>query len=159
VGTHKRQDVETSDVPHLLACAAAHCTARHINFTALRSQVFETLLEADVALGAYDLIARMSSKGAELKPPTIYRALRFLMRYGFVHRIESMNAYIACALPDEKPHNPGFMICRSCGLVQEVAFTLPCCELLSGDRLDFHVEKTVYEIKGVCKICFQSQKN
>ena len=86
--------------------------------TPVRLRALEILLEEHAAMGAYDVLARLNVEGLGSKPPVAYRALGFLVDQGFVHRIERLNAFIACAYPQDA-HNPAFMICRCCGTVAE----------------------------------------
>src|SRR5215467_8907854 len=102
-----------------LGAAEARCVETQERLTAPRRRVLELLLEADAPLKAYDLIATFGEAGAPAKPPTVYRALEFLERLGFAHRIESLNAYVACRQgPDA--HAAAFLICDCCGDTREV---------------------------------------
>ena len=104
---------------HGLSSAEAICDAAKVQLTPVRRRVLEILLEAHEALGAYDVLARLSAEGLGSKPPVAYRALGFLVDNGLAHRIEKLNAYVACTHPGEA-HDAAFMICRSCGTVAEV---------------------------------------
>ena len=81
--------------------------------------MLELLLQANAPLKAYDLIAAFGRDGQSAKPPTVYRALEFLERLGFAHRIESLNAYVPCRL--EGGHSAAFLICDCCGEAEEIA--------------------------------------
>ena len=81
-----------------LAAAEALCVRREQRLTAPRRRVLELLLQAGQPLKAYDLMAAFDPH-APAKPPTVYRALEFLEREGFAHRIESLNAFVACGHP------------------------------------------------------------
>lgn len=133
-----------------LAAADATCAARNVQLTPVRRRVLEILLESHAAMGAYDVLARLDAEGLGSKPPVAYRALTFLVDNGFVHRIERLNAFIACTHPGAH-HDPAFMICRSCGKVAEAqatgAMTQPAS--MSG----FQVEQTVIEAEGLCPSC------
>lgn len=127
------------------------CDTRGLQLTPVRRRTFEILLEAHAALGAYDVLARLDAEGLGSKPPVAYRALAFLVDNGFVHRIERLNAFVACAHPGDT-HDPAFMICRSCKKVaeadlQDCAFSAPAAE--SG----FQIEQTVFEAEGLCPAC------
>ena len=103
------------------------------------------------AMGAYDVLERLSAEGLGSKPPVAYRALSFLVDQGFVHRIERLNAFIACAHPGAA-HDPAFMICRACGTVaeaQSAGSSLSASAALSG----FQIEQTVIEAEGLCPFC------
>ena len=140
-----------SCVATALAAADAACVARKVQFTPVRRHTLEILLEAHAALGAYDVLARLDADGFGAKPPVAYRALAFLVDQGFVHRIERMNAFVACAHPDTI-HNPVFMICRGCGTVAEAQAASGTLDM-SAERAGFQIEKTVIEAEGLCPTC------
>ena len=105
------------------------------------------------ALGAYDLLAVLADEGLGSQPPVAYRALDFLVKAGFAHKIEALNAYIACAhLGDD--HDPAFLICRSCKSVAETD-TAPAQGRLGDAARDagFVIEHTVVEAQGLCPAC------
>ena len=80
-----------------LAAAEAECRVRKLRLTPVRRRALELLLSEHRALGAYDLLARLSDEGLGSQPPVAYRALDFLVKAGFAHKIEALNAYLACA--------------------------------------------------------------
>lgn len=140
-------------VQSALRAADANCAARQVQLTPVRRRVLEILLEAHAAMGAYDVLARLDAEGLGSKPPVAYRALTFLVEQGFVHRIERLNAFIACAHPGAI-HDPAFMICRSCGTVAEAQAddaAIGASAIASG----FQVEQTVIEAEGLCPSCQQ----
>jgi Fur family zinc uptake transcriptional regulator len=113
------------------------------------------LLAAGQPVKAYDLMAAYEA-GAPAKPPTVYRALEFLEREGFAHRIESLNAFVACGQPESgeaKVHAAAFLICDCCGATAEI-------EPKVGDALDDQAQHAGYAIKavtieahGLCQSC------
>ena len=103
-----------------LTAAQARCEAAGQKLTAPRRRVLELLLKAGQPVKAYDLIAAYGTEGEPAKPPTVYRALDFLSKQGFAHRIESLNAYIACG-GDDEGHAAAFLICDCCGRTSEIA--------------------------------------
>ena len=127
------------------------CAARGVQFTKVRQRTLEILLESHAALGAYDVLARLNAEGLGSKPPVAYRALAFLVEQGFVHRIERLNAFIACARPGAD-HDPAFMICRACGTVAE-AETASVGLKASASQSGFQIEQTVIEAEGLCPTC------
>src|SRR5690606_9768433 len=98
--------------------AAELCARRGARLTRLRRRVLELVWQGHAAVKAYDLLAELERKGASAKPPTVYRALDFLMAHGLVHRLESLNSYVGCPQPDA-PHAGQFLICDSCGTGRE----------------------------------------
>ena len=84
-----------------------------------RLYTFEIVATAKSPLSAYDILDALSKRLDKPKPPTVYRALDFLLEHGFIHRIESLNAYVTCS-EDHKHKGSQFMICDACGRVEEV---------------------------------------
>lgn len=132
-----------------LAAAAQACADKGLQLTPVRRRTLEILLEAHEAMGAYDILARLEADGFGSKPPIVYRALGFLVDHGFAHRIERLNAFIACARPGEAAHDPAFMICRACGSVAETEAALGGAARAEG----FRIERTVIEAEGLCPTC------
>lgn len=127
------------------------CAERGVQFTPVRKRAFEILLEGHAAMGAYDVLSRLDADGFGSKPPVAYRALSFLVDQGLVHRIERLNAFVACAHPGAT-HNPAFMICRDCGAVAEAqAGKGPLSD--SAAVAGFQIEQTVIEAEGLCPKC------
>ena len=134
-----------------LAAADAACAQRKVQLTPTRRRVLEILLESHAALGAYDVLARLDAEGLGSKPPVAYRALSFLVEQGFVHRIERLNAFVACAHPGAL-HDPAFMICRKCGTVAEAQGSSRALTQAAADN-GFTVEQTMIEAEGICPAC------
>lgn len=134
-----------------LSAAEATCATEGLKMTPVRRRVLEILLEAHEALGAYDVLARLAEEGLGSKPPVAYRALGFLVENGFVHRIEKLNAFVACALPGSD-HTPAFLICRSCKSVAE-ATEISMGLRQSARENGFIVEHTIIEAEGLCPVC------
>lgn len=125
----------------------AICAAKGLRLTDMRKRVLIMLLKNHAALGAYELLAQLAREGQPAQPPIIYRALAFLTENGFAHKVERLNAYVACHFPD-KDHNPGFLICRSCKIVGET-----CVASSPLAEKGFHIESEVMEAEGVCQSC------
>lgn len=136
-----------------LSQAQAKCTARKLQFTPVRRRVLEILLEKHQAMGAYDILAVLAAEGMGSQPPVAYRALDFLVQHGFVHRIERINAYAACAHPTHD-HVPAFLICRMCKAVAEAETELTQGRLgAAADVSGFQIERIVVEAEGLCPDC------
>ncbi|QDL91466.1 transcriptional repressor [Paroceanicella profunda] len=136
-----------------LSAAEEACTARKLRFTPVRRRVLEMLLEDHRALGAYDILDRLAREGRGAQPPVAYRALDFLVSHGFAHKIERLNAYVACAHPGEG-HTPAFMICRGCASVAEASSSQSAGTLGQAARdAGFRIERTVVEAEGLCPAC------
>lgn len=142
-------------VKSALASVEETCTREKLRLTPVRRRTLEILLESHEALGAYDVLARLDAEGLGDKPPVAYRALGFLVENGFAHKIERLNAFVACAHPGAS-HDPAFMICRSCGKVAEAdAGPGPLGE--SAADTGFRIEKTVIEAEGICPACREAR--
>ncbi|MCU0885007.1 MAG: transcriptional repressor [Beijerinckiaceae bacterium] len=133
--------------PPLPALAAP---ARPLSATQVR--ILDLLSQAQRPLSAYDLLGKLRSEGVNA-PPTVYRALERLMREGLAHRIESLNAFIACNMPHH--HDlAAFAICDHCGTVAEVRDTDVEARLGHvAARSGFHVTKATVELHGHCAAC------
>lgn len=133
--------------------AETFCAENSLKFTPARRRVLEILLEEHRALGAYDVLERLKEEGLGSQPPVAYRCLDFLVTHGFAHRIERLNAFIACARPHTN-HFPAFLICRLCDSVAETT-SAPSKGLLGNAAREagFVIEQTVVEAIGVCPDC------
>lgn len=136
-----------------LASAGAICAARGLRLTPARARTLEILLESHKALGAYEVLERLAADGLGAQPPVAYRALDFLVSNGLAHRIEKLNAFVACA-QSGGPHTPAFLICRGCRMVAETASAaaqdgLGACAAALG----FAIEAQVVELEGLCPAC------
>jgi Fur family zinc uptake transcriptional regulator len=136
-----------------LAAADAHCAKEGLRFTPVRRAALEILLREHRAMGAYELLDQLNQAGFGSQPPVAYRALDFLVSNGFVHKIERLNAFIACAHPGEN-HSPAFLICRLCEAVAE-AQSAPTRGSLgeAAKATGFQIERTVVEALGICPSC------
>jgi len=118
--------------------------------------VFEVLEKADGPLSAYTILDKLRDHGFRA-PLQVYRALEKLLEYGVVHRLESINAFVACAHPDQNCHSHGivaFAICESCGHVMEFHDHEVDRRLMDWTRgKKFKAEKTTIEIRGLCEAC------
>ncbi len=102
-----------------LARAALRCKDQGVQLTPIRRDVLALLLEHDNGLKAYDLLARIKTLRSNATPPTVYRALDFLIEQGLVHKIERLNQFVACR--HENHQLPGlFLVCTGCGSVSEL---------------------------------------
>jgi len=116
--------------------------------------VLDTLNDASGPLSAYDILDRLRDEGIKA-PLQIYRALDKLTERGLAHRLESLNAFVACA--GDECHRAGlvaFAICDRCGYVSEFSdFVLR--QRLEGwaERDGFHATGTTVEMHGLCSAC------
>lgn len=145
------------DHAHCIARAMAHvdatCAEEGLQMTPVRSRVLQILLEQHKALGAYEILERLRAEGLGSQPPVAYRALDFLRRAGFVHRIESLNAFVACTQSDAA-HTPAFLICRDCRRVIEAPAEPEGSQLArAAEGAGFAIETAVREAEGLCADC------
>ena len=129
-----------------------HCRKKNLKFTPLRRRVFEYLLRDHKPLGAYEILDLLREDGLASTPPIAYRVLDFLMKQGFVHKIQGLNAFVACSHPGSS-HSPAFMICRKCEKVAELDEKISGINLEKSIPSDFSVEETVVEMRGICTSC------
>ena len=140
-------------VDDALAAAEASCEAASLRLTPVRRKVLELLLREHRALGAYEILDLLREAGFGSQPPVAYRALEFLIAHGFAHKLERMNAFVACAHPGQT-HSPAFMICRLCDSVAETHSEPTEVALGAAARAaGFRIERTVVEAEGVCPAC------
>ncbi len=139
-----------------LETAAQICIDRELRFTPIRRQVLSLIWENHRASKAYDLLNTLKLDEKPAQPPTIYRALDFLLENGFVHKINSLNAYIGCTHP-LKHHQCYFLICSNCNEIKE------CCSddlnsvITQTTQLHhFTLSSTTLEIMGKCQQCIKS---
>ena len=144
---------QPDDRAQRLADAQTLCQEAGERMTTSRLRTYELILEANAPVKAYDVIDRFHPDGAA-KPPTVYRALSFLEQMGLIHRIESLNAFVACDTRDEK-HTAGFLLCDCCG--QSVEIAIPnVAEIHAGAaRTGFSVNHITLEARGLCAACQQ----
>jgi Fur family zinc uptake transcriptional regulator len=135
-----------------LAEAEVRCAAAEQRLTAPRRRVLELLLETGQPAKAYDLIAAFGIDGKPAKPPTVYRALEFLEKQGFAHRIESLNAYVACRM-GEAGHDAAFLICDCCGATREVDPSAAKGIAEAGAASGYTVTHVTIEAHGKCADC------
>jgi len=141
-------------VSSALAEADSLCLRQGVRLTALRRRVLELVWQSHRPLGAYDILATLSEQdGRRAAPPTVYRALDFLLENGLVHRIASLNAFIGCSQP-EHPHQSQFLICRNCHTAIELEQASIAEAIESAARtVDFAVETQTVEVVGLCAPC------
>lgn len=139
-----------------LELAESACRARKVRFTAVRRRVLEILLTEHRAFGAYDVLARLSQDGKPAHPPVAYRALEFLVAQGFAHKVQSLNAFIACTHSDHG-HRPAFLICSSCSAVAEAALAADEESLSrAAAATGFRIEHVAIEAAGLCPNCSEA---
>ncbi len=140
-----------------LAKAEARSVETGRRFTPQRRRALELLLEAGAPVKAYDLLPLLGEEGQVVKPATAYRALEFLESLGLVHRIPSLNAFVACG-HEQPSHAAAFLICDCCGLVQEFEPALDPSVSVAAAGSGFEIESLGVEVRGRCRACQKGAK-
>jgi len=132
---------------------SAACEKRGLRLTEIRLQVLELIAASDKPVKAYDLLDRLKDDRSNAAPPTVYRALDFLLENGFIHKLESINAYVSCHHPSVAHHVP-FLICDECESATEICDER-VARLLSDQAkaLGFQARAQTLEVHGKCKRC------
>lgn len=116
--------------------------------------VLGALEKADGPLSAYSILDLLREDGFRA-PLQVYRALDKLRELGLVHRIESLNAFVACDHPGGQAHGTvAFAICENCGGVTEFSREDVVRRLGDWARGEgFEAHATVIELRGLCEAC------
>ncbi|HSK39428.1 MAG TPA: Fur family transcriptional regulator [Arenibaculum sp.] len=140
-------------IRHALDAAEALCAERGVRLTELRRRVLELVWQSHRPVGAYDLLAVLGAERRKAAPPTVYRALDFLMEQGLVHRIHSLIAFVGCPSAGEG-HSAHFLICADCGDAVEFEDDRIAGALGSiGEGHGFSIRSQVIEVIGRCAGC------
>src|SRR3954470_21838017 len=136
-----------------LAAAETVCADAAERLTPLRRRVLELVWTSHRPIGAYAILDQLKEGGRSAAPPTVYRALEFLLERGLIHRIESLNAFAGCAHPGES-HLVQFLICRTCGMTAELD-DRRLGEAIGRSAADhgFNIQSRVVELSGICSGC------
>ncbi len=152
--THDAAGCCGGDAEGAIARAERICRERDLQFTRLRRDVLAAVAAQTRPLGAYDIAERLSEPGRRVAAVSVYRALDFLTEQGFVHRIASRNAFVSCGHAHSDGAGLVFLICRSCGTIDET--TSPEVEHQLGRTLakaGFKPVSRILEVEGECEAC------
>ncbi|WP_375588746.1 Fur family transcriptional regulator [Hoeflea alexandrii] len=125
-----------------------------MDLTKNQSLVMGALTRSKGPLSAYTILDQLRDNGFRA-PLQVYRALDKLVEFGMVHRLESLNAFVACSHPGCDGDNTiAFMICEKCGQVNEITDNALAKRVkqLAGDA-SFALKKTTIELRGICRTC------
>ena len=126
---------------------------RGLRLTPLRKEVLELVAAARKPVKAYDLLDLLREKHGNAAPPTVYRALDFLLEHGFIHKLESINAFVSCHHPAEA-HQVPFLICDTCSSAQEICDERVAALIETQAREHgFRPQAQTLEVHGTCKHC------
>lgn len=155
-------------VSSALDSAASVCQQRGARLTPLRRQVLELVWQSHRPIGAYAVLEALqegrraaapvgpAGKVSAVAPPTVYRALEFLLGQRLIHRIESLNAYIGCVHPGAR-HAAQFLICNGCGSAAELeSQTLLTAINSAAADAGFAIERVAVEVAGRCPDCLSA---
>ena len=145
------------------------CREHGQRLTETRRQVLGLILSDVKPSGAYDLLAKLRATHANAAPPTVYRALDFLLETGLIHRIERLSAFVGCTHAIDcghgcdhaqwGVHRAQFLICRGCGKARELEQDSVAVVLLEAARaVGFQPESATIEIEGLCAVCQRKDK-
>ena len=149
------------DAKSFVAAVESACHERGLRLTPIRAYVLGLIADAGQPVKAYDLLERLRSdrEGAgegsgAAAPPTVYRALDFLLANGFIHKLESVNAFIACHHPNARLHSVPFLICDRCHSAIELEDAGIAATLDAAARgLGFAPQAQTLEVHGLCARC------
>lgn len=129
------------------------CEQQGVRLTPVRRRVLELVWQNHKPTGAYELLPQLAADGFNSAPPTVYRALDFLLEIGLIHRISSLNAFIGCDHPGGQ-HPTGFFICTDCGNAAELpAARLQAFSTELEQVMGVQVASSSYELTGLCGVC------
>ncbi|MCQ4165290.1 transcriptional repressor [Tahibacter harae] len=148
-GAHRHKH----DAAAFVRTVADACERRGLRLTPLRLRVLEMVAASDKPVKAYDLLDQLKDERAGAAPPTVYRALDFLLENSFIHKLESINAYVSCHHPEEA-HQVPFLICDVCAGAIEICDERVAA-LLAGQAQEhgFKPRAQTLEVHGVCANC------
>ncbi len=145
---------DSADIERRLEAAASACVQAGARFTGLRRHVLALVLQSPGPVTAYALLDRLKETHRAAAPPTVYRALEFLQQQGLIHRVERLQAFVGCDEGAAHSHAAQFLICRTCGSVDEVD------DHAISDALDhaaavkgFTPAHSTVEVEGTCAAC------
>ncbi len=130
------------------------CATRGVRLTSQRKQVFQLICASPKASSAYELLEQLKVTEPQAKPPTVYRALDFLLEQGFIHRVESTNSFIQCCSCNAHKHYSHLLICDKCSNVIELQDDSLVALLASNaEKHGFTITNHVLESHGICQSC------
>ncbi|MDN5842717.1 MAG: transcriptional repressor [Alcaligenaceae bacterium] len=151
--------MRTHAITQRLQTAERLCQGRGTRLTPIRRKVLEILLHRHTSLKAYELLDEIKAVQPGAAPPTVYRALDFLVEQGLIHRLDAINAWTACTDAAGTPHDV-LVVCTQCGAVAELSDPdlsrrLAACVAETGFRLSGHET----ELRALCDKCLSATEN
>ena len=150
------------DHGHCIETAVARarevCGRSGLRLTAQRLRVLEIIWESHKPVGAYEVLATLQEGGHRAAPPTVYRAIDFLIEAGLVHRIDSLNAFVGCPEPG-RAHHGQFLICSACRVVTELQDPAISAVIRDSAAVQgFDAGRQMLEVEGICNACSADSK-
>jgi len=149
-------DHHVHDAAGFVSAVERACSERGLRLTEIRARVLGLVADAGKPIKAYDLLDKVrEGEGAgAAAPPTVYRALDFLLANGFIHKLESVNAFVACHHPNAAQHSAPFLICDGCHKAVELEDEHVVATLDAQARaLGFSPQTQTLEVHGLCAEC------
>lgn len=134
--------------------ARQRCREAGGRLTPIREAVLKLIWSSHRPLGAYGVLEQLPAiLGKRIQPPSVYRAIDFLLDMGLIHRLPSLNAFMGCPFPGSE-HSDVFLICRCCGSAAEIsADSLNSLIVDTAEKTGFKVEAQLVELNGLCGAC------
>ncbi len=156
---HPHEHRHEHDAARFVAVVEASCAARGLRLTAPRREVLALLAAHAQPVKAYELLEQLRLRHPSAAPPTVYRALDFLLQHGFIHRLDSINAFVSCHHP-EQAHQVPFLICDVCQQAEELCDGGRVARLIAGEaeRRGFAPRAQTLEVHGTCGRCRAAQR-
>ncbi len=143
------------DASSLLAEVGEVCRERGVRLTSLREHVLRLIARSPTPVKAYELLELMRETHGPTAPPTVYRALDFLLENGFIHKLESITAFVSCHHP-RQAHSVPFLICSRCQVAVELEDEQVAGLLAErAAALGFRPQAQTLEVHGICARCSQ----
>ncbi len=137
----------------LIETERRQCRERGVRLTPLREEVLRLVVGRGKPVKAYELLDRLKGARGGAAPPTVYRALDFLLAHGFIHRLESLNAFVSCGDPNAA-HDGQFLICDRCEAAVELDDMVLADQVVEAARAKgFRAERQTIEVHGLCRDC------
>ncbi len=132
----------------------AACASQGLQMTPLRLSILAIIGDSPAPLGAYAIIEALSKReGKPIAPPTVYRTLEFFLAHGFLHKVESRNAFAPCEHLGHA-HQGVLLLCEKCGRSDEIEdHALARALEETADRVGFLARRQMIELVGLCRDC------
>ena len=148
-----RDSTLQGSIPARLRTAERLCIKRGKRLTPIRRQILQILLEQHRSIKAYELLEQIRATNPGAAPPTVYRALDFLVEQGLAHRLDATNAWTACHDADGAPHDL-LVVCTECGVVAEVSDPSLTQQIASKvAQTGFTLSAHETELRALCRHC------